>query len=219
MNRLGLEFHLVPGTDWRGGILAIAPHETDDDLELYALGRLTEERVANVDEHLLICASCRKRLNEAEAFAVAMREAIGGEPKAAASTNWHWLSAWRQPGLAWAGAFASLLVALGLFVHFGVTPVAPLATLQLAAVRGEMPTVTQARETYISLIDAPAVTGLKAEVVDSNAGILWTGPLPLRDAHRIRLTKQLDPGDYFVRLYSDDGKLLHEYGFQVRPPR
>lgn len=221
MIRPGLEFHRVRVTDWRGGILAAAPHETDDDLELYALGRLSDERAASVEEHLLICAACQKRLDDVEAFAVAMREAIGGEP---VPTALHWLDRWRQPGfawtgLAWAGGLAALLAAIGLFLHVGTSSVAPLATLQLTAVRGETQTVIPSRETDITLTDAPAADDLKAEVIDAAAGTVWTGILSPKDGNRIRLTKRLEPGGYFVRLYGDNGKLLHEYGFEVRAAR
>jgi hypothetical protein len=55
---------------------AAIAHQTDEQLELYALGRLPEPRQAVIEEHLLICESCRNRLDEAEAFAKAMRQAI-----------------------------------------------------------------------------------------------------------------------------------------------
>jgi hypothetical protein len=55
-------------------------HQADDQLELYALGRLTEPEQAALEEHLLICEACRQRLEEAEAFAKAMRRAIADSP-------------------------------------------------------------------------------------------------------------------------------------------
>lgn len=40
------------------------------------LGRLPEPEQAVIEEHLLVCEICRNRLDEAEAFAKAMRQAI-----------------------------------------------------------------------------------------------------------------------------------------------
>jgi len=40
------------------------------------LGHLTEPEQAVMEKHLLICEACRGRLDEAEAYAKAMRRAI-----------------------------------------------------------------------------------------------------------------------------------------------
>jgi anti-sigma factor RsiW len=50
-------------------------HISDDDLELYALGRLDESDAAPVEEHLLTCAECRERLAQWDEYARAMRAA------------------------------------------------------------------------------------------------------------------------------------------------
>lgn len=49
------------------------PHISDDVLELYLMGRLTEMEMAPLEEHLLICEDCRNRLEEAETYLAAMR--------------------------------------------------------------------------------------------------------------------------------------------------
>jgi hypothetical protein len=69
------------GEDAPRGAQAI-PHQTatshpdDEQLELYALGRLNEPEQAVIEEHLLICEACRQRLDQIEAYAKAMRRAI-----------------------------------------------------------------------------------------------------------------------------------------------
>ena len=185
-------------------------HQTDEQLELYALGRLPEPRVAEVEEHLLVCAVCQERVDDLEAYARAMRDAIFTEP--AKSSRWFaWL---KMPVLAWAGGLASILLAVALYLQFAPHPAA-LASLQLTAIRGAMPAVGLARETDITLADAPAGAALRAEVVDAAGDKVWSGSLEPR-THKIVLTRRLAPGNYFVRLFDDDSKLLHEYGFQVR---
>ena len=90
--------------------------------------------------------------------------------------------------------------------------------LQLTAIRGEMPAVKPAREIDLILRDAPREGGpFRIEVVDSIGLKVWNG---LADSGpqgvRVQVQQQLTQGDYFVRLYTADGRMLHEYGFRVR---
>ena len=199
-------------------------HQTEEQLEFYALGRLTETQVAAVEEHLLVCSVCQDKLDEVEAYALAMREAISAEQKPEPQTDW---LAWLRPdnfrlpswSMAAVGGFAALVLATGVYLNRGGTaPAAPLATLQLTAIRGEMPAVVPARETDITLSDAPAGVGLHAEVVDSTGVMVWSGPFH-SDARKMLLIRQLPEGSYFIRLYDSGGRLLHEYGFAVRSSR
>jgi len=197
-------------------------HETDEQLELYALGRLSESHMEAVEEHLVLCVSCRQRLDEVEVFALAMRRAIGAEPATEPGRAWFgWL---RQPAMLGSLGFAAILLAAGLYLSLGRSHgVAPLASLQLTAMRGEVQSVGVARETDITLADAStgdvppgdAPPGrLRAEVVDAAGSPVWSGPID-GNSGRIRLTMRLAVSSYFVRLYDDTGQLLHEYAFRV----
>ena len=66
-----------------------------------------------------------------------------------------------------------------------------------------------------SLADAPSGVALRAQIVNATGGTVWNGRLETQ-THKIALAKKLAPGNYFVRLFDENGKLLHEYGFQVR---
>ena len=81
--------------------------------------------------------------------------------------------------------------------------------------RGAMPSVGQSRETDITLADAPSGAALRAEIVDAAGGTVWNGSIETQ-THKIALARKLAPGNYFIRLFDENGKLLHEYGFQVR---
>ena len=39
-------------------------HTSDESLKLYSQGRLEEPSLSEVEEHLLICEHCRRRLTE-----------------------------------------------------------------------------------------------------------------------------------------------------------
>jgi hypothetical protein len=164
---------------------------------------------------LLVCVDCQKKLDEVEIFALAMREAITNLPEAPPRKTWF---AW--PSLAWAGGFAAIVLAAGIYLNLGRShALAPLASLELTAMRGDMLSAPPARETRITLADAPAEPTLRAEVVDAIGAAVWRGTIKgtIRgEKHTIDLAKRLAPGNYFVRLYDDTGKLLHEYGFRVR---
>jgi hypothetical protein len=51
-------------------------HVSDDTLELYALGRLTECDLEHVEQHLLRCPECVERLNGVERYTRTMRETL-----------------------------------------------------------------------------------------------------------------------------------------------
>lgn len=189
-------------------------HQPEEQLELYVLGRLPESEAALVEEHLLACDSCRESAEELQEYAVAMRSALE-EPVPVRETS-PWLAWLRQPRFVLGTAFAALLVAIGISWFGGTARVPAMATLELAAMRGEMPSVAQAKSTTLKLLDAPSGSEtLRLELVDGTGAGIWTGNSPAVTPLEATIPQRLSPGDYFVRLYNPTGKLLHEYGFRV----
>ena len=59
------------------GGLDMAGHISDDDLERFTLGTITDEaELAPLEEHLLVCGECIRRAEENEGFAEAVRAAL-----------------------------------------------------------------------------------------------------------------------------------------------
>jgi hypothetical protein len=198
-------------------------HGTDDQLELYARGRLPESDLPVLEEHLMICTPCREKLDEIADFALGMQEAsskaasgMSAVPQTRRS-EWGLASFFRQPAFSMALAFAALLVVLGVFSN-GRTQFAPSASLQLTATRGEMPIAVAAREFDLTLSDGPREGGpFRVEVLNATGASVWSGLAESSPAGvRFKLTQRLVQGDYFVRLYSVSGKVLREYGFRIR---
>ena len=56
----------------------------------------------------------------------------------------------------------------------------------------------------------------RVQVVDAGGTPEWDGTAP-RTAKglEIQVKKALRAGNYFVRLYAPDGRMLHEYGLRV----
>jgi hypothetical protein len=203
----------------------MSTHGTDDQLELYALGRLPDSDLPPLEEHLITCAACRERLDGIENFAAGMRDAAGlssglasGLPSGlTAKPQIDWFGWLRRPAFSMALGFVALLVVLGVFSR-GQTKFAPSASLQLTAMRGEMPLTVPAREFALTLSDAPREGGpFRIEVVNAMGRSMWSGLAESSPAGvQARLTQRLASGDYFVRLYSPSGKVLREYGFRIR---
>ncbi len=197
-------------------------HESDERLELYALERLSDSDIMQIEEHLLVCDSCRDRLEETATFALAMRDTLREGIKSGSafdSPRPAWLGWLIKPQFVMAGTLATALVAVVLVwdSHSGVRP---LAALQLNAMRGsEAQTVEPSRELDLTLTDAAGGTGTPVvEVVDNNGGQqLWTGtPQLIGGTARVKVMKVLPAGDYLVRFYYPPGHLVHEYSFRVK---
>jgi hypothetical protein len=200
-------------------------HESEDSLELYALHRLPDSEVERVENHLLICEGCRDRLEEVSAFAFSMRQTLRDEPVIESNTRWfsRWFGRWfggLRPQLALGGAFAVMVMAVGIYRISADAHIVPVASLQLTALRGsDVKTVVRARELDLAFTDAPASSRL--DIVDVDNVTVWTGtlrPVAERAEARIaqaRITQVLSPGEYFARVYNGAGQPLHEYQFEV----
>jgi hypothetical protein len=193
-------------------------HGTEEQLEQYALGRLAGADLISLEEHLLLCDACQVRLDEIGPFAIGMREALSLQPAVAPSaTSKDWFAWLRRPVFAMAIAGAVALIAIVAVVSTGRTKLTPVAALQLTSIRGEMQATSPAREYDLTLADAPpAGSPFRVDVVNGNGEAVWKGSADGNITAGVKIQQALQPGDYFVRLYSPSGSLVHEYGFRVR---
>jgi hypothetical protein len=193
-------------------------HGTDDQLEQYVLGRMASGEVEILEEHLMVCTACQEKLDRVADFTIGMREALETSPVPVVirprKTDWF---AWvRRPAFSMAIGFAALVLVVGLFSN-SRTKFAPSASLQLTAMRGEMPFTVPARQFDLTLSDGPHEGGpFRIEVVNEMGLSMWRGLAQSGpDGVHVNVQQKLAPGDYFVRIYSADGKVLREYGFRV----
>lgn len=184
----------------------MSSHPTDDQLELYALRRLPPTERDSLEDHLVICASCRDRCEEVTDFTSAMREAFKTAP-AEVESRWF---AWLRPKLALAGAFAALVVAIALYWTTGSHRLTAVAALQLTAMRGsDVASVEPARELDITLGDAAGAA--RVEILRTDGTSIWAAPY----ASLTIVRKELPEGDYLLRAYLPSGQMLHEYSFRI----
>jgi len=198
-------------------------HLKEEELEQYCLGRLAESRCARVEEHILLCASCRDRLTEADAFLAAMHQAsrrcraAQTADQAASRAAARWWSECR-PGHLFPALVIAAVVVICAAVWSGRPPsiAAPQPfAVQLTAVRGGAtggrapagrPLVLE-----LDLTGLSGGQGLAGEVVDV------TGRLAARFAVKTSTrTGPLPAGSYFVRIYRSS-ELLREYALTITP--
>jgi hypothetical protein len=88
-------------------------HIEENLLDQYALGTLSPESIAELEEHLLVCSFCQSRLVEADELLILFREAATLED---ASTTPRWRNAFAFRTSFWSGAAAALTALLILLI-------------------------------------------------------------------------------------------------------
>jgi hypothetical protein len=197
-------------------------HGTDNQLEAYALGQLAtsdQPGLETLEEHLMICSTCRDRLDGIEAFTSGMKDAFGPRSAIAISKQRD-LFAW----LPWPRAsIALVLLAIAAIIAIysrGQTQFAPVANLQLSATRGEMPVAAPARELDLTLVNVPLEgQNFRAAIVKATGGAVWSGQARHNDTAgslQVKAQQRFESGVYFLRLYGSTGDVVREYGFRIR---
>jgi hypothetical protein len=198
-------------------------HGTDDQLEAYALGQLAtsdQPRLELLEEHLMICSTCRDRLDGVEAFTSGMKDAFGTNSAIAISKPRE-LFAWLPwPKVSIGLAFLALIAIILIFSRTQ-TQFAPMANLQLSATRGETPVTAPARELDLTLRNAPLEgQNLRAAIVNATGRTVWSGQARQDNSAagslQIKAQQRFNSGDYFLRLYGASGDVVREYGFRIR---
>jgi hypothetical protein len=176
-------------------------HPAEETFEQYAFRRLPEKDVSDLEEHVLICEECQCTLAETWEYVQLMKVATAARAPQ-----------FRRRGLWWNAAAAALLLLTCLSALLSwKKPSSEPATVVLVAYRGAVSEASAGRplDLQIDLEDAPPAAACRVEVVDSSGNRMWFGGMPAR------LTNGLPAGMYWVRLATDRGELLREYGLKV----
>src|ERR1035438_3208272 len=126
-------------------------HPTEDVLEAYAFNRLSEANTCLAEEHLLVCSTCQKTLQDIDEYMLLMKAATAAcaedrpaEPFAGKGLSWERALAWstgvhRVPVTLWAVVLSGICVtalASWKLEPRRATTTAPVA-VSLMAFRGE----------------------------------------------------------------------------------
>lgn len=224
-----------------GGFPEIRNHPSEDLLEEYSFERLEGKDLARVEQHLLVCQQCRDSLAKVENFIALMKVELRHEElahRSAAETPRatfappSWRNAWglfgmpALPRTLMAGAVAGCAVLIAVAGIKSRRVDAPEVHVMLATLRGADPGGTahvSAKHPLDLTLDSsqlPSAGGGPAyalEIVDASGGTQWRGSSRWAGGGllRARVPRLLPPGLYWVRLYSESGNLIREYGLRL----
>lgn len=198
------------GTDAVTTKLTFMPnkHPGEDAFENYAFDRLSESDSAIFEEHLLICERCQEKFAQTDEYIRLMKVATAGYVREKGEPPPRIKS--RNRGLRWNVAAAAMILVTGLAVLLtGRSPAGqPTALVSLDAYRGETSRAPAGRplDLKIDLTDVRASSHYGVEIVDAEGRKVWSGETP------VRIAAGLVAGTYWVRLFTDSGELLREFG-------
>lgn len=189
-------------------------HISEDRLDLYALGKLPQDELPRVEEHLLACEGCRARVAQADEFAFLFREAAANPE---ARPRLRWLPVWRRRAMAGVAAAAAVAAVL-VVTRREPSPLAP-AIVSMQAMRGpEAPAEIDAGRPAILVFDIDAADGsYEAQIVDTTGKEALRSATTSREGRLSVSAGRLSKGSYWVRVYrSGGGEPIVEYGLRVR---
>jgi putative zinc finger protein len=192
-------------------------HIEENLLDQYALGTLSPESIAELEEHLLVCSFCQSRLVEADELLILFREAATLEE---ASTTPRWRNAFAFRTSFWSGAAAALTALLILLIT-GDSHRAklPPAILLMQSLRGPEAGAKMASARPILLVFDMAVQASRdyeIDIVDALGNKVLKKAAEVRDGRLAVLVEKLASGSYWVRVYRQhpSTELLAEYSLQ-----
>jgi hypothetical protein len=195
------------------------PHIEEDLLDQYAMGTLPGESVAEVEEHLLLCSFCQRRLKETDEFLPIFRAAVTDVVPRPAS-GWRRLLALRNA--IWAVGTA-VVVAVVVFLIPGELPKnkVPPAILQMQSLRGPDASVQiSASRPYLLVFDVAiqaTSAGYEIEIVNAMGEEILKKVAEVKDGQLTALIDSLARGSYWVRVYRKrvERELVAEYGLRA----
>jgi hypothetical protein len=197
-------------------------HGSDELLEQYSMGRLDERTSQDLEEHLLICASCQDNLALADAYRKSMCGAALRLREQARHPVKRWFGGpFHLPKPVWAIAALVLVIAVGSrwpSIHGSAAqPVVVLLQSNRGAQSPLNSSTPAARPItlLLDLTDLPPLPQYRLEVVDA-AGrpVFGSSAAPRGNKVRATIAQGLPAGMYYVRVYGQE--LMREYGLEAR---
>jgi anti-sigma factor RsiW len=178
-------------------------HIEENLLDQYALGTLSAESIAELEEHLLICSICQRRLVEADQLLLLFREAAPLEDVRTTPRWWNAFAFRTSPLSGTAAVLSALLIVLitGDSHRAKLSP----AILLMESLRGPEtgPVMTSATPSLLVFdVAAPAnPADYEIQIVDAIGNEVLKRSAEVRDGRLAFLVERLARGSYWVRLY------------------
>jgi len=193
-------------------------HLSDEATEEYVMGRVPEDRLGPLEEHLLVCEHCRRKVEKEEEYRGVIRAALQKVPRKAPAAAWR--RSPRPRKLMWLAP--AIALALSLMLWNPRTAVKPgTAEVLLYSMRADVTATAPSGRPLVLYMDAsalPATIGAaRVKVVDASGGEVSDSPANLEGARcTARIDRVLPAGRYWVRLYNGEGSLVREYGLKIQ---
>ena len=194
------------------------PHIEEDLLDQYAMATLPEGLVGEVEEHLLSCSFCQRRLVETDEFLTIFREAAN---QVIARPAWQPRRFWPSRAIAWASAAAAVAALLAFLISAERHEAkSPPATLLMQSLRGPAAAAhIVAKRPYRMVFDLPvqAAVDYEVKIVDEVGNGILTIRGEVRNGQLLVPLEKLEPGSYWVRVFrvQPDKQLVAEYGLRT----
>jgi hypothetical protein len=198
-------------------------HPSADELENCLLDRVSEEDRRVVEEHLLVCDTCRDSLQNIHATILARNWALEQIEREESARSGKWVR-FGIPARAYAGCCAAAVIALFGWTYMARTggPI-PESHVSLTATRSGAAAqsafvVAGSRVTLnLDTTSLPASGRYMVEVVDLAGARVWGGEVEARTPGlTVRLARPLPAGRYWVRLNTANGAALREFELRVQ---
>jgi hypothetical protein len=189
-------------------------------LEEYALRRLSEERSAPIEEHLLLCSACQEALAEIDDYVLVMKAETARLEKSSFRARLEGIRriagltrSWR--GIAWAAAAAACLM---LVLYRPQRPLSPAGPVELISIREignndkvRLAPAGKTLDLQIDVDDVAPAASYRLDVSEASGKQVWTGQAKLLDGKlRAVVSQGLPKGLYWVRIF-DSSELLAEF--------
>jgi hypothetical protein len=200
---------------------------SDELVERYSLGRLTEQERDLFEEHFLLCEACQQRLQASDEY-VAAAKAAGAQlarrrPARAATAGG---LGFFRPALSLPVALAVATAGIGglsLFLLWQPAPgILETSRVSLASLRaaGAVHRTKPARRLILDIDTSrlPANCDCRLQIVDRRGQPLWEQRVRVDGpAISVEVDRVLATGRYWVRLYGPEssGDPWREYGFEI----
>lgn len=189
-------------------------HAEEEELERYSLGDVGSDESARLEEHLLVCDSCRGRLMDydlyTDSIALAAAQWRAEHREIAKRVKWF-------PRLAMVIGSLVLLAGSALWLNRpGIQNISAPVAITLSTTRGTPAAAHAPAQRALEL--HPDLTGLERlpaydlQVVDRFGNQVARVRTNSQGSAR---TAALSSGIYFVRIYSPPGDVLREYALQI----
>jgi hypothetical protein len=194
-------------------------HPSEEVLERYSLGQLTEAECAPFEDHLLVCDDCQQRLSRIDAEIADIKQVCRDIPPSIEPEHSGFFARLFHAAPVWAAVAAALVIGVAVPVYRQATGTRGVSDVVLEAARGAAP-IAEARagarlKLTVDLAGLSAPGPYRIEIVSAGGQRVWNAATASSDRTIVNGPEGLEAGSYWVRIYAAGGAIVREYGLHL----